>query len=113
MMSFQRPLWRHYYQNTDVLIFVVDSSDRERISESHDELKRFLDEDRLKDCIVLVMANKQDLPNAMSVKEVTERMELNSLRDRTWCKYIILSCNCIANLCFVSYSHPGHLCYNQ
>ncbi|XP_065914926.1 uncharacterized protein [Dysidea avara] len=79
-----RPLWRHYFQNTDVLIFVVDSNDRERISESRDELKRFLSEDELKDCIVLVMANKQDLPNAMSVEEVTEKMELNSLRDRTW-----------------------------
>jgi len=27
-----RPLWRHYFQNTDGLIFVVDSNDRERIA---------------------------------------------------------------------------------
>ena len=89
MLSFQRPPNpRSLYCITDVLIFVVDSNDRERISESHDELKRFLGEDELKDCIVLVMANKQDLPNAMSVEEVTEKMELNSLRDRTWCKCV-------------------------
>merc|ERR1711935_754919 len=59
-----RPLWRHYYQNTQGLIFVVDSSDRERIQESHDELHKMLNEDELRDAIVLVFANKQDLPNA-------------------------------------------------
>ena len=37
-----RPLWRHYYQNTQGLIFVVDSSDRERIHESHDELHKMV-----------------------------------------------------------------------
>ena len=83
----QRPLWRHYYQNTDVLIFVVDSNDRERMAECKDELSRFMMEDELKDCIVLVMANKQDLPNAMTVQEITEKLELNKMpADREWCK---------------------------
>ena len=81
-------MWRHYYQNTDILIFVVDSNDRERISEAADELQRFLSEDELQDCVLLVLANKQDLPNALSVKEVTEKMRLNSLRNRNWCKYL-------------------------
>ena len=94
----QRPLWRHYYQNTDVLIFVIDSNDRERISECKDELHRFLAEDELKDCVLLVMANKQDLPNAMSTTEVTDKLGLHSVRDRTWCKcklcpYLCESCN--------------------
>jgi len=75
-----RPLWRHYYQNTQGLIFVVDSSDRERIQESHDELHKMLNEDELRDAIVLVFANKQDLPNALSVTELTEKLGLNQLR---------------------------------
>ena len=37
-----RPLWRHYFQNTQGLIFVVDSNDRERISEAKDELQRMV-----------------------------------------------------------------------
>lgn len=82
----QWPLWRHYYQNTDVLIFVVDSNDRERMPECRDELQRFLAEDELKNCVLLVMANKQDLPNAMSTEEVAEKLELNSLRDKAWRK---------------------------
>ena len=44
-------------------------------------LQRFLSEDELKDCILLVLANKQDLANAMSVEEVTEKMKLNSLHE--------------------------------
>merc|ERR1711874_586737 len=59
-----RPLWRHYYQGTQGLIFVVDSNDRERIGEARDELNKTLNEDEMRDAILLVFANKQDLPNA-------------------------------------------------
>ena len=82
----QRPLWRQYYQNTDVFIFMVDSNDRDRISESQDELQRAMAESELKDSILLVLANKQDLPNAMSVQEITEKLGLNNLKDRLWRK---------------------------
>ena len=83
----QRPLWRHYYQNTDALIFVVDSNDRERIDECKHEIHRFLTEDELKDAMLLIMANKQDLPNAMSIPELTDKLNLHVIRERQWCKY--------------------------
>jgi len=86
-----RPLWRHYYQNTQGIIFVVDSNDRDRIDDSKDyehsakeELHRMLAEDELRDAVLLVYANKQDLPNAMKVQEVAERLGLNKLRNRQW-----------------------------
>ena len=41
-----RPLWRHYFQNTQGLIFVVDSNDRDRVGEARDELHRMLNEVR-------------------------------------------------------------------
>ena len=62
-----------------MLIFVVDSNDRDRMEECKDELQRFLSEDELKDVCLLVMANKQDLPNAMSVEEITDKLGLNKL----------------------------------
>ena len=65
-----RPLWRHYYQNTQGLIFVVDSNDRDRIDDAKEELHRMLNEDELRDAVVLVFANKQDLPQAMPAAEV-------------------------------------------
>jgi len=92
-----RPLWRHYYQNTQGIIFVVDSNDRERIDDTggadnsaKEELHRMLAEDELRDAVLLVFCNKQDLPNAMSVNEVTERLGLNQLRSRKW--YIQATC---------------------
>lgn len=79
-----RPLWRHYYQNTHGLIFVVDSNDRDRIEDAKEELHRMLNEEELRDAVVLVFANKQDLPNAMTVAEITDKLGLQSMRHRQW-----------------------------
>ncbi|EMS50929.1 ADP-ribosylation factor [Triticum urartu] len=85
-----RPLWRHYFQNTQGLIFVVDSNDRDRVVEARDELHRMLNEDELRDAVLLVFANKQDLPNAMNAAEITDKLGLHSLRQRHW--YIQSTC---------------------
>ncbi|KAB5537146.1 hypothetical protein PHYPO_G00115520 [Pangasianodon hypophthalmus] len=85
-----RPLWRHYYQNTMGLIFVVDSSDRERIQEAALELQMMLEEDELRDAALLVLANKQDLPNAMPVHEMTEKLGLHAMKGRPW--YVQSTC---------------------
>ncbi|CAK9883307.1 unnamed protein product [Sphagnum jensenii] len=85
-----RPLWRYYFQNTQGLIFVVDSNDRDRIVEARDELHRMLSEDELRDAVLLVFANKQDLPNAMNAADITDKLGLHSLRQRHW--YIQSTC---------------------
>ena len=85
-----RPLWRHYFQNTQGVIFVVDSNDRDRIGEAREELARMLNEDELRDAVLLVFANKQDLPSAMNAAEMTEKLNLNSMRNRNW--YIQATC---------------------
>merc|ERR1719231_1550128 len=61
-----RKLWRHYYQGTQGLIFVIDSSDRDRIEDVREELSKMLVNEEMKDAVLLVFANKQDLPNAMA-----------------------------------------------
>lgn len=84
VLCFLRPLWRHYFQNTQGLIFVVDSNDRERVGEAREELMRMLSEDELRDAVLLVFANKQDLPNAMNAAEVTDKLGLHAMRNRNW-----------------------------
>jgi len=79
-----RPLWRHYYQNTQGLIFVVDSNDRDRAEDAKEELSKMLNEDEMRDAALLVFANKQDLPNAMPAAEVTEKLGLHNMRNRQW-----------------------------
>lgn len=69
---------------------MVDSNDRERVSEAREELQRMLNEDELRDALLLVFANKQDLPNAMNAAEITDKLGLHGLRQRTW--YIQAAC---------------------
>jgi small GTP-binding protein len=79
-----RPLWRHYFHNTDALIFVVDSTDTERMAEALEELHGVLGASELADTKLLVLANKQDLPNALSASQVAKGLSLESLRGREW-----------------------------
>lgn len=74
-----RPLWCHYFAGSDALVFVVDSGDRDRISEASEELWRILRNEQMQDIFVLVMANKQDLANAMSPSEITDKLDLRSI----------------------------------
>lgn len=79
-----RPLWRHYYRNTDALVFVVDSSDVERLAEARDELHHVLADDDMRGAVLLVLANKQDLPNAESVVALHDKLGVTGLRERQW-----------------------------
>jgi len=79
-----RKLWRHYYSGTHGVIFVVDSSDRDRIQDARDELWKLLGDDELHDAVLLVLANKQDLPNAMAAAEVSKHLDLTQVRNRQW-----------------------------
>uniref|UniRef100_A0A2N9I3A4 ADP-ribosylation factor n=1 Tax=Fagus sylvatica TaxID=28930 RepID=A0A2N9I3A4_FAGSY len=79
-----RPLWRHYFNNTQALVFVVDSTDRERVAEARNELHRILGELLQQNTKLLVFANKQDLPNSMSASEVADKLGLYSLNQHCW-----------------------------
>ncbi|PWA78541.1 ADP-ribosylation factor [Artemisia annua] len=76
--------WKHYLHDKKGLIFVVDSNDRDRIVETRNELHQMLNEDELRDAVFLVFANKQDLPNSMTVTEITEKLDLQSFQQRRW-----------------------------
>lgn len=65
-----RPYWKNYYENTDGLVFVVDSSDEERINECYEELGSLLQEEGLSKVPLLVFANKQDLTFALEADAV-------------------------------------------
>ncbi|XP_018575502.1 ADP-ribosylation factor 4-like [Anoplophora glabripennis] len=79
-----RRLWRHYFLNTNGLIFVIDSSDRDRMDEASAELKKLLFEFDLQRAALLVLANKQDVPVAMTPTEMAHRLALHEIRDRKW-----------------------------
>ena len=79
-----RPLWQHYFTNTQGLIYVVDSNDEDRIVESAEHFHKVLSDENMRGVPVLVYANKMDLPNALTVPQISERFGLVNLRDRRW-----------------------------
>ncbi|XP_064789843.1 ADP-ribosylation factor-like protein 3 isoform X1 [Oncorhynchus masou masou] len=79
-----RPYWRNYFENTDVLIYVIDSADRKRFEETGQELAELLDEEKLSGVPVLIFANKQDLLTAAPASEIAEGLNLHTIRDRVW-----------------------------
>lgn len=96
------------FVGTQGLIFVIDSNDRSRIEEARQELHRIILDREMKEALLLVFANKQDIPGgndsnvlslgirlilsplAMSPQEVQERLKLNQLKDKIW--YVVPSC---------------------
>jgi len=79
-----RPYWKNYFENTDILIYVIDSSDTPRFEETGMELAELLEEEKLCGVPVLIYANKQDLINAANASDIAQGLQLNTIRDRTW-----------------------------
>lgn len=79
-----RALWQHYYNNTDALIWIVDSCDSSRLAEARDEMHHVVANDALRNAAVLVFANKQDLPGAVKADKLAGGLGLHSLRQQEW-----------------------------
>ena len=79
-----RILWKHYYQNSDGIIFVIDSNDKERFETVRETLLLCLNEEELKDAALLIFANKQDINGAVSPSELTKILEMEKIRNRKW-----------------------------
>merc|ERR1712050_609856 len=76
-----RPYWRCYYPNTDAIIFVVDSADAERMPVARGELAAMLEEEELRDAILLVFANKQDQKGALNAQQISDALGLPEVRN--------------------------------
>uniref|UniRef100_A0A061QX77 Arf/Sar family, other n=1 Tax=Tetraselmis sp. GSL018 TaxID=582737 RepID=A0A061QX77_9CHLO len=79
-----RPLWRHYFNNTDGLIYVVDSMDRDRIQKAAAEFKTIIEDPLMRNSAILVFANKQDMKGCLAPSEVCEALGLPEMRHRRW-----------------------------
>ena len=79
-----RSLWKHYYKGSHGVVFVIDSNDGARLDVAKAELETLLKADELRGAVLLIYANKQDLTGAASAAQLTDRLNLNSLRQRQW-----------------------------
>ncbi len=72
-------LWKHYFDKINAIIFVVDSSDREKMPRAQEELHRVITDEELSQAPVLIFANKQDVPGALTEQEVYEQLRLHEI----------------------------------
>lgn len=79
-----RPYWRCYYTNTDAIVYVVDSTDRDRMGVAKEELFAMLEEEELDGAALAVFANKQDKDGAASMEEISDKLGLTNIRSRQW-----------------------------
>ncbi|NXO21994.1 ARL14 protein, partial [Cisticola juncidis] len=80
-----RELWSNFLGDTDGLLYVVDSSDKQRLDESRREFELILKNDSIKNVPVVVLANKQDVPGALNAEEITRKFKMKKFcSDRNW-----------------------------
>uniref|UniRef100_A0A5S6R048 ADP-ribosylation factor-like protein 2 n=1 Tax=Trichuris muris TaxID=70415 RepID=A0A5S6R048_TRIMR len=79
-----RSYWRNYFEETDGIFWVVDSTDTERLEDCRKELQSLLSEERLISSTLAVLANKQDLDNATSIKVISDLLHLDQIKDHHW-----------------------------
>ncbi|XP_049922289.1 ADP-ribosylation factor-like protein 11 isoform X3 [Epinephelus moara] len=79
-----RANWRYYLDDCKALVFLVDSSDRSRLLEAQKVLKKVLNDEKLRGVPLMVLANKKDLPHSMTIREISNQLDLPSYVDRLW-----------------------------
>jgi ADP-ribosylation factor-like protein 2 len=80
-----RPYWRNYFEETEGIIWVVDSTDDDRFEEGMEELQKVLKTERLAGASLLVFANKQDLNGALTSEQISKAMKLSEIAEnRAW-----------------------------
>ncbi|XP_035258908.1 ADP-ribosylation factor-like protein 5B [Anguilla anguilla] len=79
-----RASWNSYYCDTEIVILVVDSTDRERLTLTREELHRMLAHEDLQNAAVLVLANKQDVKDSMTAAEISQCLTLSSITGHPW-----------------------------
>ena len=82
-----RPMWERYCRGVDAIVFIVDIADGEKLSQCRDELHALMEQPSLKEIPLLVLGNKTDLPQIISVDELIEALDLKQINRREVCCY--------------------------
>lgn len=79
-----RPYWRCYYTNTNAIVYIIDSSDKDRLDISGGELSMLLQEKEIKGVPLLIIANKADIEHSASTVSISDSLKLTEIKDRQW-----------------------------
>ncbi|XP_055252823.1 putative ADP-ribosylation factor-like protein 5C [Moschus berezovskii] len=79
-----RSTWNTYYSSTEFIILVIDSTDRDRLLTTREELYKMLAHEALRDASILIFANKQDIKDSMTIVEISQFLTLSAIKDHPW-----------------------------
>ena len=88
-----RPFWRNYFEDTDGLVWVVDSGDVDRLQLCREQLSRVIEEERLVGASIVILANKQDLEGALTAEEISVILGLDQLLKR---RFKVIPCSAVS-----------------
>ena len=78
-----RSVWDIYFTNTDAIIYVIDTND-ETYDDSKEQFYKLLKNETLRNVVILIYANKQDLPGAKNVGDIIKIYGLDNIKDHIW-----------------------------
>lgn len=79
-----RSYWRNYFEQTDAMVWVIDSADVHRMLDCRTELHNLLKEEKLAGATLLIFANKQDVGGALQAAQIEQVLELKTMGTRHW-----------------------------
>ncbi|KAF2747072.1 ADP-ribosylation factor family protein [Sporormia fimetaria CBS 119925] len=77
-----RSMWERYCRGVNAMVFIVDSADKDALPVAREELKLLLEKPALEGIPLLVLGNKSDLPDKLSVDELIDALNLKSISHR-------------------------------
>ena len=88
-----RSMWERYCRGVNAIVFVVDAADHDKFEAAKTELHNLLQKPQLQHIPLLVLGNKNDLPNAYTVEEVIDKLNLKTIVNRDVACYSISAKN--------------------
>ncbi|KAI7861484.1 ADP-ribosylation factor-like protein 8B [Spinellus fusiger] len=88
-----RSMWERYCRGVNSIVFVVDAADHDKLAAAHTELKNLLEKPQLANIPVLVLGNKNDLPDALTAEQLIDTLELKTITNREVSCYSISAKN--------------------
>ncbi|KAL2341243.1 hypothetical protein Fmac_009183 [Flemingia macrophylla] len=79
-----RSIWEKYYEEAHAVVFVIDASCPSRFEDAKSALEKVLRHEDLQGAPLLILANKQDLPEAVSAEELAQYLDLKKLDERVF-----------------------------
>ena len=90
-----RNTWKHYFVGTHAIIYVVDSADTEKLTESVNEFEKVINDQHVSGIPCLILGNKSDLPNSLNEVDLTQHFNIAKYGKEYHCSFRLQRCSAL------------------